>query len=452
MTRRLLVGYLSVTVVVLLLLEIPLAVFYAQRERDRLTAEVEADASVIATIYEDALERGEPLDPAAAVEYQRRTGARVVITDDEGISEIDTQLSTPRDFSSRPEIAAALTGTRASGIRPSETLDTEILYVALPIASGGVVHGAIRLTLDTDHVDDQIHRFWFALVAIAIVVLAVMSVIGWAIARSVTRPLRRLNTTAARFAEGDLTVDVDRDDTAPVELRELADTMSMMAHRLSALIDEQRAFVADASHQLRTPLTALRLRLENLQARLAGDDAGDVDAAIDETDRLASLVSDLLQLARADERQPTVVVDLAQIVTERLDTWSAMADLQQVGLRPEGCDRAVLARAVPGSIEQILDNVLDNALKVAPANTEIVVSLVAGEEHHRLVVTDRGPGLTDDDKARATRRFWRGDTRTPGTGLGLAIAAALAAGSGGQLGLADATPTGLEVTVVLGAA
>lgn len=452
MTRRLLLGYLSVTVVVLLLLEVPLAIFYAERERDRLTAEVERDASVIATIYEDALERGQPLDPAAAMEYERRTGARVVITDRAGISEVDTQLSTPRDFSTRPEIAIALSGRRSTGIRPSETLDTDILYVALPVASGGVVHGAIRITLDTDHVDDHIHRFWLALVAIAMVVLAVMSLIGWAIARSVTRPLRHLNATAARFAEGNLTVDAEHEDAGPVELRELAGTMSMMASRLASLIDEQRAFVADASHQLRTPLTALRLRLENLQTRLEPAEANEVDVAIDETDRLASLVSDLLQLARADQRQSMVVVDLARIVVDRLDTWTAMADLRGVELRADGCDRAVLVHAAPGSVEQILDNVLDNALKVAPAGSEVVVSITPGDLWHRMVISDRGPGLSEDDKDRAVRRFWRGDTTTPGTGLGLAIASALALGSGGRLSLADAKPVGLDVIVELSAA
>jgi signal transduction histidine kinase len=452
MTRRLLLGYLSVTVVVLLLLEVPLAIFYAERERDRLTAEVERDASVIATIYEDALERGQPLDPAAAMEYERRTGARVVVTDRAGISEVDTQLSTPRDFSTRPEIAIALSGRRSTGIRPSETLDTDILYVALPVASGGVVHGAIRITLDTDHVDDHIHRFWLALVAIAMVVLAVMSLIGWAIARSVTRPLRHLNATAARFAEGNLTVDAEHEDAGPVELRELAGTMSMMASRLASLIDEQRAFVADASHQLRTPLTALRLRLENLQTRLEPAEANEVDVAIDETDRLASLVSDLLQLARADQRQSMVVVDLARIVVDRLDTWTAMADLRGVELRADGCDRAVLVHAAPGSVEQILDNVLDNALKVAPAGSEVVVSITPGDLWHRMVISDRGPGLSEDDKDRAVRRFWRGDTTTPGTGLGLAIASALALGSGGRLSLADAKPVGLDVIVELSAA
>ena len=110
---------------------------------------------------------------------------------------------------------------------------------------------------------------------------------------------------------------------------------------------------------------------------------------------------------------------------------------------------SVIAAAVPGAIEQILDNLLDNAIGVAPAGSTVTVTVIAGTTTHRLVVTDHGPGLSDDDKERATRRFWRGDTSRPGSGLGLAIAASLARASGGSLSLADAPSGGLAVMVDL---
>ena len=137
------------------------------------------------------------------------------------------------------------------------------------------------------------------LAQVAVIVLAVMGLVGYFVARSVTRPIRRLNETALRFASGDLTVDEHIDD-GPPELRQLARTMSTMARQLDAMLQEQRAFVADASHQLRTPLTGLRLRLENLESRLPDAEAAEVEASIDEITRLSSLVTDLLQLARAD--------------------------------------------------------------------------------------------------------------------------------------------------------
>ena len=332
MTRRLVASYLTITVIVLVVLMVPLAAFYSQRERERLASDVEHDANVIATLYEDDLESGSPLDPVPADTYEERTGARVVVVDSDGISQVDTGDVIDRDFSTRPEIEAALEGVRTAGTRRSDTLGTDLLYVAVPVASSGTVHGALRITLDTSDVNERIRAFWLALGGVAVVVLATVVLIGWLIARSVTRPLRELTASAARFAGGDFSV-TDRVSEGPPEIRVLDDTMANMAHRLDAVLSDQRRFVADASHQLRTPLTALRLRLENLQSDLADAGGGDTDQsavdalerAIGETERLTELVSNLLHLARADDRPATEVADLGMLVRDRVDTWTAIA-------------------------------------------------------------------------------------------------------------------------------
>lgn len=453
MTRRILASYLTITVIVLVLLMVPLGVFYSQRERERVASDAEHDANVIATIYEDHLEAGAALDAAAALAYEDRTGARVVVVGIDGISRVDTGASIDRDFSTRPEIAAALDGIRTSGTRRSDTLGTDLLYVAVPVASGGTVHGALRLTLDTSDVTVRIRHFWLALVAIAVVVVVAVSLIGWVIARSVTRPLRELTASAARFAGGDLSVN-RAPLHGPPEIRVLDDTMAVMAHRLDAVLTTQRAFVADASHQLRTPLTALRLRLENLQSNLVGsgdlpaDPAGAtaLEPAIDETVRLTELVTSLLLLARADERPATVVADLAVLVRDRIDTWTAVAEERSVRLDGVSVD-SMLVRCVPGAIEQILDNLLDNALAVSPPGSSVCVEVIDGDGVGELRVVDHGPGLEDHLKAHARRRFWRGDTTRPGTGLGLAVVDTLASASGGRVALVDTPGGGLTVVV-----
>jgi signal transduction histidine kinase len=456
MTRRLLASYLTITVIVLVLLMVPLGIFYSQRERERLASDVEHDANVIATLYEDDLEAGSPLDPTPADTYEDRTGARVVVVDSVGISEVDTGDAINRDFSTRPEIAAALDGVRTAGARRSETLNTDLLYVAVPVASGGTVHGALRITLDTGDVDERVRNFWLSLGAIAVVVLAAVALIGWVIARSVTRPLRKLTESATRFASGDLAVPEHLAE-GPPEIRALDDTMGTMAMRLDAVLRDQRRFVADASHQLRTPLTALRLRLENLQNDLAdGDRAGQgqlssdsLERAIGETERLTELVSNLLQLARADDRPATDVADLGVLVSDRVDTWTAMAEERGIELRQGGAMGSTLVRCVPGAIEQMLDNLLDNALAVSTSGSAVDVEIREAGDCVQLRVIDHGPGLSDESKAAAMRRFWRGDTTRPGTGLGLAIVDTLATASGGRVTLRDTTAGGLTVVVEL---
>jgi signal transduction histidine kinase len=455
-TRRLLASYLTITVIVLVLLMVPLGVFYSQRERERLSSNVEHDANVIATLYEDDLEADRELDPGPADTYEDRTGARVVVVDSSGISQVDTGAVINRDFSTRPEIAAALDGARTAGTRPSETLGTDLLYVAVPVASGGTVHGALRVTLDVGDVNQRIRTFWFSLGAIAVVVLAAVALIGWVIARSVTRPLRNLTATASRFASGDLSVH-EHVPEGPPEIRVLDDTMATMARRLDGVLSDQRRFVADASHQLRTPLTALRLRLENLQSDLAGVDGRGPDPAavegleraIGETERLTELVSNLLHLARADDHPATQVVDLAGLVRDRVDTWTAIAEDRGVDLRHAADATPRLVSCVAGAVEQILDNLLDNALAVAPAGTPIEVQIAQRSDRAELSVADHGPGLPDGAKIDAMRRFWRGDTTRPGTGLGLAIVDTLATTSGGRVRLTDTAGGGLTVIVEL---
>ncbi len=452
MTRRLVLSYLLVSLIVLLILEIPLAIFYYQLERERFIANAERDAVVLATYYQDVLDTESPganSDLEVARNYSADTGARLVVVDADGISVADTGRESGRNFATRPEIVVALDGLRDAGYRDSETLDTELLYVAVPIASGGNVQGALRLTIDAEEVNSRIRRFWIGLVAIAALILAALALVGLTVARSATEPIKRLRTSALRFGRGDFSPLQVSDPETPGEIQELAASMNAMGRQLEQLIERHRSFVGDASHQLRTPLTSLRLRLENLEA--AAIDATsrvEIEAAIEETIRLSNLVGDLLKLARNDGPPSLTAVDLGSLAADRVNTWQATAD-QEVELllnRPKGKVEAI---AVAGAIEQVLDNLLDNALHVAPPRSRILVSVERGHMHHRLVVTDEGPGLTDEEKARATDRFWRADHGRPGTGLGLAVVASLIEASGGTL-IFDDNPHGRGLRVTTG--
>jgi signal transduction histidine kinase len=437
---------------VLLIIEVPLGVTFARAERDRLVAAVERDATVLATVVEDTLEAGATsgLDPVAAG-YQDRTGGRVVIVDRNGITVADSDPPAPgrRDLSTRPEIAVALRGQHAAGSRSSSTLGGSFLYVAVPVASQGRVYGAVRITYPTSTVDARVRRVWLALAGVAAVVLGVVALVGLALARSTTRPLRALEQATTAVAGGQLEARAPT-DRGPPEVRRLAAAFNDMAAQLGRLLDSQRAFVADASHQLRTPLTALRLRLENLEATIPPAAAEDLGAAVAETGRLARLVDGLLVLARAEAAPGRrEVVDLAAVVADRQAAWAPLAAEHQVELTVwPGPPTPVWA--VPGALEQVLDNLLANALRATPAGSRIQLAIRQVGGWVELHVTDQGPGMPADQRERAFDRFWRGPaSERDGTGLGLAIVRQLLEASGGTAELHPNPDGGLDAVAHL---
>jgi signal transduction histidine kinase len=455
MARRLLLTYLTITALTLAVVVIPLGRVFADREQGQLTSGIERDAQAVASLVEDDLEAGATPAIDALLSDYRRTGGRIVVVDDRGrsVADSDRPAAAPRDFSTRPEVASALDGQRATGSRGSETLGTDLLFVAVPVASGGTVHGAVRITYPTSEVDARIRSTWLRLGALSLVVLALVAGVGLVFAQGVSRPVRRLRQASARLASGDLSASVEVDD-GPPELRALATTFNTTAQQLAQLIESQRRFVADASHQLRTPLTALRLRLETLTPDLDEAARPKLEAAIAETHRLGRLVESLLALARTDAvAAEPVPIALDDVVAERLGAWAPVAAEQDVGLAGS-CPAGLWVRAVPGAVEQILDNLISNALDAVPDGAQVRIRVDVAADVVHLHVIDQGPGMDPDARLLAFERFWRphgdGAQERGGFGLGLAIVAQLAWRSGGTARLEDGPDgRGLDVVVTL---
>ena len=456
MTRRLVATYLVLAAVVLVALEVPLGIVNERGQRRDLQQRVERDAVALAALVEDTLQGGaEPGDATLrriVRDYGASTGARVVVVGPGGtaLADSDDERELGRDFSTRPEIADALDGTVATGTRRSDTLGTDLLYVAVPVASGGTVHGAVRASVPTSRLDALARRYWLILGGVALVVLAAVAVAGLWLARWVSRPLTDLRDATRRAEAGDLSVRADASE-GPDEVRELASAFNDMVGRLDQLVGTQEAFVADASHQLRSPLTALRLRIENMQHEAAGAE-DDLEGALGEVDRLSRLVDGLLALARAERRAAERThQDVAALVRERAEAWGAAAAERGVALEAEatGAPVAVLA---PGSLEQVLDNLLANALAVSPAGSAVTVAAREAGGAVLVEVTDAGPGMEAEDRERAFDRFWRGREDRRGSGLGLAIVRSLVEADDGAVRLVEAPGGGLRAVVTLPAA
>jgi signal transduction histidine kinase len=453
-TNRLLAGYLGITLFVLVALEVPLGIQNQRTEQRTVEMKVEHDASTLASLSEDAIRSGSATQLGAiasrAYDYSRTTGARVVFVDHAGRARIDTsaRVAGAETFASRPEIRSALHGAVAAGTRRSRTLHARLLYVALPIASGGVVHGAVRITYPMSAVDARVLRYWLILAAIAAVVIAAALLIGVGVARFVSRPLRRLEDTAAAVGDGDLDARGPEDE-GPPEVRSLAAVFNGTVEKVARLVRSQAEFVADASHELRTPLTALRLRLESLEHRLDAPGRRDLDAAVREVDRLGQIVDGLLSLARADAGAvPAQCVDVAATVRERVETLRSLADKRGITL-VAATNGPVVARVGTQRLAQVLDNLVGNALAHSPRGTAVTVSAATADPWIEVHVRDMGPGLTPEQRSRAFDRFWRAGSGPNGSGLGLAIVRKLVETDEGEVELAAPRGGGTDAVVRL---
>lgn len=446
-------AFMAVTFLVVVVQDVPMGNYLQRVERERIITALERDAFLLAGRTEETLETPASAAPRVVAEihrYRHASGARVVIVNAAGdavVTSDDDQSAMGGAYRSRPEIATALSGNIATGQRHSVSLGTDLLYVAVPVVSGERVLGAVRLTYPTQVVTDKVRAQLRMLWLIAGITVLLAGVVAYVLAGTVTRQLRQLRRTTELLADGRLDARTAQQRGAP-EIRSLARSVNVMADRLEDQLRQQRSFAGDASHQLRTPLTALRLRLDSAADLIDAEPEAareTIAAAQDEALRLQQIIDGLLALSRADDAKiPPQQADLATLARARVDQWQPLAEESGVHIGVTAPESA-LVLAVPGAAEQIIDNLIDNALAASPPNTTInlTVAPAAGTNAVDLHVLDEGPGMSTPDRARAFDRFWRGRTDTAGSGLGLAVVARLARASGAT---AELTPRSLTST------
>ncbi|MGW0826665.1 HAMP domain-containing sensor histidine kinase [Streptomyces sp. NPDC002845] len=445
MIRQLIRSYVLLTAVAIGLFTGPVAFSLTDQLRDDTSESVRREADTMALLLgNDKAASCQALEEMAEA-YE--THGRVQVTPTEGCP---ARLP-------EPEQDAALTAALERG-KPTTDWGSPFIWgpnlvITVPAYdSGKNVVGAVRIVFSTDGLTQRLWTIWGFRVILAVLVLAVAALIGAVAARRLTRPLRQLNDMASKFSDGDLTA--RSPVTGPQETQTLARTLNQGAERLDTLIAAQRIFVADASHQLRTPLTALRLSLDNIADGVDDDFVKeDVEQATAEVVRMSRLVNDLLVLARAEAKVTAAEpLSLRDVIEERLAVWRPAADERGVTIALRGgAGGRLLVLASPGHLDQVLDNVLSNALEVSPDGATITVRVEPRGDEVVVSVLDEGPGMSDIEKSRAFDRFWRGQglTGRSGSGLGLAVVRQLVTDDGGTVALTDAPGGGLCVVLSL---
>jgi signal transduction histidine kinase len=432
MRRRLILGAAYLLVVVIVGLAVPFGATLRSRLVDELGGRVEREAFAVGASIEDAVEAGHLSGiPATVNAVASRIGGRVLVTDARGIVIADSAGAAGTSYASRPEIGAALRGNANWQVRHSESLGYDLLVSAAPVRHGRAVIASVRISYPMSDLADSIYRAWLFLAAVGLVTLVIGLFLAAWLARWLIRPLRAAADVARRIAGGEL--DARIDETGPPEVQELARDTNEMTRRLKDMVRANREFAANASHQLRTPLTALRLSLE--EAIEGSDPRAEAAAALVEADRLGAIVDSLLELGAETDRDAEEV-DIGAVV-RAVVAVRAHDGATTAPIAVSGGGRA-LAHA--DRVQQVLGNLVDNATRFAENTIRIDIAREDGSV--RIRVDDDGPGIPPADRLRIFDRFWRGrEPRGSGSGLGLAVARELVRADGGRIDV-DASDLG----------
>jgi signal transduction histidine kinase len=322
------------------------------------------------------------------------------------------------------------------------------LVIRVPVGPSTDPHGTIVLSRPESGVEQRVSALWLVLGGAAVVTLLAGALVGRYLGRWIATPLRSLITAAEGIGAGSVTARADA-DAGPPQVREVASAFNEMADRVSALLAAQAAMTADVSHQLRTPLAALRLRLDLLADEVNDELRPEVAGMISETTRLSRLVDGLLAVARADGAVAAPrPVDVSSVCAERIGSWEPLAAERGIALELND-GRQCLARSTPGHLEQILDNLLANALDALQPGGTVRIDAEPQADAAVVRVVDDGPGMTADMRAHAFDRFVTDRRGDGGTGLGLAIVGRLVAADHGRAELRETDGGGLTVEVQL---
>lgn len=401
----------------------------------------------------------------ALYRFHQQSGIRPVVVDQGGVVVAD--ISDPSPLLgvqlTHPEIVSALSGQPLTGTRRLAGGEW-VMYGGVPVVRNGGQSGAVLVSADIAAVRQAQRDLTRQLLLVAggMEVLAV--VLGMLVARQLSQPLVRLRAAVSRLAGGSLDTRVEPSGSR--ELLDLGDGFNRMSAELGRLDQQRRAFVADASHELRTPVASIRALADALLTDRRGDLAVYKEHLADivqECDRAGRLVSRLLELARLDMRSeirgdqaapaaPAEALDLRQVAEEVVHALEPLSVERGVGLTLLPGE-PVVARADAHLVETILGNLVENGLKYTPRGGMVRVFVSLEGPMAALTVTDTGIGIAASEQAHIFERFYRVDKAraraTGGAGLGLAIASEAAALLGGTITLTSEPGRGSQFRLKL---
>ena len=384
---------------------------------------------------------------------------RTTLIDAEGVVLCDSVADQVEmdNHSQRPEIISALKGKTGSSLRYSNTVKASMLYVAVPLKMDGV-GWVFRVSRSLAAIDVLLSEVFSKMLAVLVFLVVAIFLVSLYLYRKINMPLYEIRQGAERYAGGNFERMLP--DYQVREISDLASAMNQMATKLDSLENLRQEFVANVSHELKTPVTTIKGFTETLIDG-ARDDPEDLGRFLDiisrQTDRLSDIISDLLTLSRLESAPLSEVLaldwhDLCEILASSRDACQSRADKKLIRLQLE-CFSPLQVNVDQSLLMQAVVNLIDNAINYSPEQTTVQISARLEGRQVRIDVQDEGPGIMDIHIPRLFERFYRADKARSrnlgGTGLGLAIVKHIINVHQGEVGVINRVGDGSTFTIWL---
>jgi two-component system, OmpR family, sensor kinase len=449
--------------VVVLAAMLALAAFGADWALRRVVlGEIIDDAILSLASTEAAALQGDPAHPrvheiaagAGPPSFARLDKFVQIIDLDGGVAAQSGTLGTAR-LPAPPALLTRLRGGETVFRTVTDFGEEPVRMVSLPVSVGQSRYAVqVAMSLDDAHAVLRAGRWLF--LSMSLVILAGIGLTSALLARRALRPIDRMVTRARHIGEANLGERLPHPGTRD-EIGRLVETLNEMLGRLEQSFETQRRFTADASHELRSPLSRLRAELEVTLRRPRGvpEYEETLRSCLDEVHRVQGLTEELLELARIDARQEPETaqpITVNEIVVAAVSAVTSEAERRGILVAVEHSSE-VLVNAAPVAAKVALANILDNAVKFSPPGGDVRIAVTTSREEAVIAVSDTGPGVSPEDIPRLFQRFYRGKASravdVPGIGLGLAISRTLIERLGGRISVEASGEKGATFTVHL---
>jgi two-component system phosphate regulon sensor histidine kinase PhoR len=464
-------GFIFLTFVAVFVLNFFVSLKLRDDAERRITEELQSNAVLVGDILQNDIQAGnQHAIQQKVATLANKLDLRITVIDEQGtvLGDSEKDPAVMANHADRPEVIEAMKDGFGQSTRLSDTLDYDMKYVAVRVDSIGAdtkeAPAAVRLAVPLSEVQLEIRLMYKAVLFGAITSIVIALSIAYLVSRTITSPIRDMKETAQRIAKGDFSkkIKVKSKD----ELGDLARSLNTMSEELQQKIDNLKRmdrmrtdFVANVSHELKTPLTLIKGYVETLEDRAIDDKEKArkfISIIKEHAERLGNIIDDLLSLSELELSKDCIEktdFDLKNLIDEVALGFGHALDTKKQSLGIDVQGDGFRIKADRDRIEQLFVNLIDNAVKYTKETGRILVSLAEQRDTITVTVEDNGIGIPAEHLDRVFERFYRVDKarsrQLGGTGLGLGIAKHIVLAHNGRINMESQVNKGTKVSVTL---